>query len=723
MPHTLLAAVLLGTAAAAASGPALVATTAAAGTVASGSARSRVMPPVFAHRTESVLLRDPTPELTPRALAKPITMHVLREDNDVAVEDSSGDGDDDDAIDGDPVWVSPNAQPVIYDVLKPAWGFSSALWTSNASIDGLLTKLPANFQVSFIADVANNTAAKAATAALRARIQARASVLNKTGAVGQMVFSSQSLKAMSKTQPWIAQLLCEWPTILDQMHVTIRTAESGPHGDEDGEDGDGEQSSRASAAAAAAAAAVTTTAVAAVPYLNSFFDWLGWGFWPSSALGNASYRVVPVDSATCSTPIAANLSGSVALVFDTGACDAYGMVKRAALASAAAVLVVSRTRDLQLLQCVGDAQCNDQSFGLPAVSVSNETGQLLLLSSPQGAFVSFSTIEQCGTSFGVNATGALVQTWGGSGLGNPTDQTCVRCAPPARPTPQQQQQQQQPQQQQQQQPQQQQQQQQHPKFMRSPSSHVLAHRSRCHCVSNCVRGTANLFFTRMHACTPADDDPKHKHTPHTKHQIRYGNPGDIAAKQYPSFSFLGYAAQSLNYLAGVAAANDGQPGAVVTKVFDSTPMRPMVGNCYNAAPWGCGPTAVVAVPPASGRAAGTGGVAASPPYERVVLDYQLRCNTSADVSCPQWDHVVQLKACCSTTALSSESGAAATTSSSNTCNAQNGFELGRWITPFGRGIGRWRTDVTRWLPLLRAGRANNANTLNSYCNLTLCVRE
>jgi hypothetical protein len=204
-----------------------------------------------------------------------------------------------------------------------------------------------------------------------------------------------------------------------------------------------------------------------------------------------------------------------------------------------------------------------------------------------------------------------------------------------------------------------------------------------------------------------------------------------------------YAAQNLNYLAGVAAANSNS-GGLVTPVFDRVPMRPAVGDCYNAAPWGCGPTAVVEVPPASGRAAAAAAAAAegsgsgstdnddddgddagtavaaattasaSPPYERVVLDYQLRCNTSADVSCPQWDHVVQLKACCSRNVLGGGGGGVG----GATCNAQDGFELGRWITPFGRGIGRWRTDVTRWLPLLRAGRAHNA-TQSSYCNLTL----
>ena len=140
-------------------------------------------------------------------------------------------------------------------------------------------------------------------------------------------------------------------------------------------------------------------------------------------------------------------------------------------------------------------------------------------------------------------------------------------------------------------------------------------------------------------------------------------------------------------------------------------MRPAIGNCYNSEPWGCGPSAVVEIPPPKGDFSTATG---SLPYSNLVLDYALECNTNADISCPQWDHVIQMKACCSPQPLraaTSIDGDGATT-----CNAQDGFELGRWITSFGRGNGRWRTDVTPWLPLLRPVRTATAM---SYCNVTL----
>ena len=461
------------------------------------------------------------------------------------------------------------SQPVIFDVQKPDWGFSNALWYSNSSIDALLLNSPDNFKFTFISDESSNKAARKATGRLKNIMTDRAAALGASAKLDQMVFSSSSLSSLSSSQPWISTLLCEWPTFLDQMHATVTNSA-----------GDVSSSS--------------------IPILNSFYDWLGWAFWPSNYLGNQSLPIVSVSSA-CGPAVAQNLNGSIALVFDTGECDAYTMVKRVAVANATAVVVVSPTDVPQSMNCVGD-ECDDQSFGLPAISVSSSSGELLKKwTDDSSVTVSFTTEEQCGTSFGADSNGNLVQTWGGSGLGNPSDTT-------------------------------------------------------------------------------------------------YGNPGDTAAKQYPSMAFLTYAAQNLNYLADVDVKNSRD--ATVVSVFNKTTMRPAVGNCYNAEPWGCGPSAVVKVPPPSGGKH-------TRPYSNAVIDYYLQCNTSADVSCPQWDHVIQLKACCSATRLS-ESGA--------TCNAQEGFELGRWITSFGRGNGHWRTDVTPWLPLLRPNARTNGN---SHCNLTL----
>lgn len=75
------------------------------------------------------------------------------------------------------------------------------------------------------------------------------------------------------------------------------------------------------------------------------------------------------------------------------------------------------------------------------------------------------------------------------------------------------------------------------------------------------------------------------------------------------------------------------------------------------------------------------------------LDMQLGCPTPWDTSCAIWDRTVQLSICCEGTEGTPLCGA----------------ELGRWISPFRRGIGRWLTDITPLFPLL-AGQT---------CNLTM----
>jgi len=65
---------------------------------------------------------------------------------------------------------------------------------------------------------------------------------------------------------------------------------------------------------------------------------------------------------------------------------------------------------------------------------------------------------------------------------------------------------------------------------------------------------------------------------------------------------------------------------------------------------------------------------------RIELDVSLGCEGPLDESCPAWDRVLSLHACCR------DAGSAA--------GACDRFELGRWITPFRRGVGRWTTDVS-----------------------------
>jgi len=62
------------------------------------------------------------------------------------------------------------------------------------------------------------------------------------------------------------------------------------------------------------------------------------------------------------------------------------------------------------------------------------------------------------------------------------------------------------------------------------------------------------------------------------------------------------------------------------------------------------------------------------------LDMSLGCAGKNDITCPAWDRSLQLLVKCGD-------------------NSQY-LELGRWITPFKRGVGRWLTDVTPLIPLL-----------------------
>ncbi|XP_078094114.1 uncharacterized protein LOC144509317 isoform X2 [Mustelus asterias] len=71
-------------------------------------------------------------------------------------------------------------------------------------------------------------------------------------------------------------------------------------------------------------------------------------------------------------------------------------------------------------------------------------------------------------------------------------------------------------------------------------------------------------------------------------------------------------------------------------------------------------------------------------YNHLELDASLSCPGTRDETCAHWDHTVQFYVCC--------------VQNSSYCN----LELGRWITPFRRRIGRWLTDVSPLLPLFNA---------------------
>jgi hypothetical protein len=112
--------------------------------------------------------------------------------------------------------------------------------------------------------------------------------------------------------------------------------------------------------------------------------------------------------------------------------------------------------------------------------------------------------------------------------------------------------------------------------------------------------------------------------------------------------------------------------------------------------WGCGPSAQLSVPKVDES-------------EKVLLDLSISCDGSTDVSCPQWDHIVQLRACYvpdQHTADAHHAAAEHAAGSAPVCDALSGPEIGRWMTSFGRRVGHWLTDITPVAPLLSGQRCN-----------------
>ncbi|KAM9851498.1 uncharacterized protein ACBR49_004675 [Aulostomus maculatus] len=130
---------------------------------------------------------------------------------------------------------------------------------------------------------------------------------------------------------------------------------------------------------------------------------------------------------------------------------------------------------------------------------------------------------------------------------------------------------------------------------------------------------------------------------------------------YPSFSFINWQAQWFDFYTNLQSKL-GTPATVVS-IFDKVPMQGDKGA-----------VAAADLPPGWLD------------FDVLELDVSLSCPGRRDSSCAQWDHTVQLFVCCDRLGPF--------------CNV----ELGRWITAFRRGIGRWQTDVSPLLPVLDSSR-------------------
>lgn len=130
---------------------------------------------------------------------------------------------------------------------------------------------------------------------------------------------------------------------------------------------------------------------------------------------------------------------------------------------------------------------------------------------------------------------------------------------------------------------------------------------------------------------------------------------------YPTFKFINWQAQWFDYYEGLQ--HQLQSPAKVVTVYDKVQMQGELG-------------AFTTVDLPSDMS----------DFNMLELDASLSCPGRRDSTCAHWDHTVQLYVCCD--------------HFSPFCN----MELGRWITAFRRGTGRWLTDVSPLIPLLNNGR-------------------
>ena len=277
-----------------------------------------------------------------------------------------------------------------------------------ASSKGAAFGSPPDSDFVFLSHSADKAAAEDVEA-LRTRIDTRLDALGVTGANARAGWRERLHFATTRADAVaaIAPILDAWPTTTDEIAIEL----------------------------------VANGTAATVPRLDARYDWLGWSFDPSSALHNASLSLAWLgDGCVGDAAHVPNLGGAVALVsnatsFAQAPCSYFAMVRTAMRANASALIVYSDEGTPAIdMNCEGATQCDDRHVGLPATMVGHEAGLRLrdAAAAPSGgATVRFVTRVTRGTNFGLNAHGALVQTWGGAGAGagavdgNPGDGSCL----------------------------------------------------------------------------------------------------------------------------------------------------------------------------------------------------------------------------------------------------------------------------------------------------------
>lgn len=140
--------------------------------------------------------------------------------------------------------------------------------------------------------------------------------------------------------------------------------------------------------------------------------------------------------------------------------------------------------------------------------------------------------------------------------------------------------------------------------------------------------------------------------------------------KYPSLQYFAWQSQWENYMARLEKRVGDEREPVEFIIFDQVSL---VGQDHHSA------TSSLLLPD----------IEFMQIYQNAEIDMSLTCGPpgTPDSECPIWDYVLQLYV---------------------VDQSENQFELGRWITPFRRGIGRWTTNIRPLLPLLTI--MNNGQT-------------
>ena len=184
-----------------------------------------------------------------------------------------------------------------------------------------------------------------------------------------------------------------------------------------------------------------------------------------------------------------------------------------------------------------------------------------------------------------------------------------------------------------------------------------------------------------------------------------GNLYNLGYRYVQDFRFVQWEAVYLEYLSNLDVADE-KSGAFVVPVFDADVLNDMTES----------PARTVTLPPKDFLRH----------FSSLVIETELTCHNDGqtDQSCADWDHCVTIWADCggatdvsATVNLAPVTPAAAPNPHRRLEVGGEPNELARYVTPFRRDVGRWRSDRTALMPLLFAG-GGDGGTCNVSAKVT-----